>query len=643
MHYEDFEVRIRSDRRGGFVAEARSFYGEAAEPFVPPFPLASIAEMLTAWDLRSGGMRHVECVDESPGSAPESPEDIGAALYAAAFPGTIDLRLRECLAALDPQRDVQGLRLLFAFDPDDREVAPLAALPWELVFDRGRRSFLSRLPHVQVVRYLSIPGSPPAALDGRLRILVVHAAPAGWAPLDLTGEWRRIQAALGASASLDVEHCACSTLEGLHRRLRGEEWHILHFMGHGDFDASGQGSLAFEGLDRGEHRVSGTLLGASLQSPHLRLVVLNACESGALARRDGQDPYGSMASSLLLAGVPSVLAMQFSIQDDAAIAFSAELYARLAASEPLEAAVAEARLALLRLDETSAAWATPVLFTRVAGPAIPAPAPVAVWRKTPLRLGIRSFSDLGPGLLWDHEIDNACDDVLDLRCFFEGRQNRYIKDPVDWQTRIVAKLRKFLAAAVAARRPLRITFAAHLSIAFAAGHLLESKSSLDVTIRQPHRDKGLEDWRVFAGASRGAASFLAEPAEPAESDMPRDPGSRDVAVALGASGPIQEDVANYLDRARISVRRILPAHLGPAGVRNGRHALRLAQDLAWTIRGRRGDERDGTLHLFIAAPNGLTFFLGQLSRAFGRVQLYEHDFDAPDTSRYSPSLRFPLD
>ena len=637
MRYQDFEVRIRSDRKGGFLAEARSSYGDAAEPFVPPFPLASIEGLLARWEMRSAGMRHVECVDEPSDSASLPPEEVGAALYASVFPGTIDLRFQQCLAALDHQRDEEGLRILLALDPDDREVAPLAALPWELVYDRRRRSFLSRLPHVQVVRYLSIPGPPPTAPGGRLRVLVVHAAPAGSARLDLMGEWRRIQDAVGPAAPLDIEHCTGSTLEELHRRLRGEEWHVLHFMGHGDFDESGQGSLLFERLGRDEHRVSGTLLGASLQSPHLRLVVLNACESGALARRDGQDPYGSVAASLLLAGVPSVLAMQFSIQDEAAIAFSAELYARLAASDPLEAAVAEARLAILRRDETSAAWATPVLFTRVVSPAVPAPAHLPVWQKKTLRLGIRSFSDFGPGLLWDHEIESACDDVLDLRDLFTGPQNREIKNPADWQTRIIADLRTFLAAPVAARRPLRITFAAHASLAFAIGHLLESKSSLDVTIRQPHRAKGLEDWSVFAGAARDAASFLAEP------DTPRDARSRDVAAALGAAGPIQEDVALYLDRAQIAVRRILPASLGPEGVHNGCHALRLAQDLAWTIRGRKGEERDGTLHLFIAAPNGLTFFLGQLSRTFGRIQLYEHDFDAPDTSRYSPSLRFPLD
>jgi hypothetical protein len=353
-----------------------------------------------------------------------------------------------------------------------------------------------------------------------------------------------------------------------------------------------------------------------------------------------------MASALLLAGVPSVLAMQFSVSDQAAIAFSAELYAQLAERVPLEAALAEARLALLRLDETSSEWATPVLFTRVPSPnltelsvASPSSAAVVAWRDKPLRLGFRSFSDSESGLLWDQEIVMHCDPILDLRHCFGGPEGRNIKDPAWWETQIIPDLRQFLAAAITERRPLSLSFAAHTSIAFAAGRFLESKSCLDVTIRQPNRRTGeIENWRVRDGASAGISLFLDEP------DVPGDATSSDVAIALGASWPIREDVAAYLSpHGKLSVRRVLPATLGPEGVKDGRHALQLAQALAWTIRGRTGMEREGTLHLFAAAPNALTFFLGQLSRVFGPVQLYEHDYGAKVPSAYSPTLRFPIE
>jgi SMODS-associated and fused to various effectors sensor domain len=42
----------------------------------------------------------------------------------------------------------------------------------------------------------------------------------------------------------------------------------------------------------------------------------------------------------------------------------------------------------------------------------------------------------------------------------------------------------------------------------------------------------------------------------------------------------------------------------------------------------------GMAHLFIAAPNAFTFFLGQRQTALGSVRLYEFDFDGGDARRY---------
>jgi hypothetical protein len=59
------------------------------------------------------------------------------------------------------------------------------------------------------------------------------------------------------------------------------------------------------------------------------------------------------------------------------------------------------------------------------------------------------------------------------------------------------------------------------------------------------------------------------------------------------------------------------------------------------IRSRTVRERKGVLHLFSAAPNAFLFFLGQLSRGFGRVQLYEYDFDRNIPGAYSLSIQLP--
>ncbi len=99
----------------------------------------------------------------------------------------------------------------------------------------------------------------------------------------------------------------------------------------------------------------------------LRLVVLNACDTARLPRRDGLDVFSGTAAALVLAGFPAVLAMQFPISDEAAIRFAEAFYAALAAGDPVEAALVEGRQAIFDLDRRRGGfeWATPVLYLRV--------------------------------------------------------------------------------------------------------------------------------------------------------------------------------------------------------------------------------------------------------------------------------------
>jgi hypothetical protein len=58
--------------------------------------------------------------------------------------------------------------------------------------------------------------------------------------------------------------------------------------------------------------------------------------------------------------------MRTSVRDGAAITLTEELYDRLAAGDPVEAAVSEARLALYSISPSSHDWAIPILFVRSA-------------------------------------------------------------------------------------------------------------------------------------------------------------------------------------------------------------------------------------------------------------------------------------
>jgi hypothetical protein len=122
---------------------------------------------------------------------------------------------------------------------------------------------------------------------------------------------------------------------------------------------------------------------------------------------------------------------------------------------------------------------------------------------------------------------------------------------------------------------------------------------------------------------------------------------KDVAVAVSATHPVLDDVRAYADRELPELGRILSFMVSPRpghdSVRGATHGWRLAEELAQGIRAERtAEERRATLHLFAAAPVGLMFFFGRLSRGFGRCVLYEYDLEGGAPGAYSPSLVVPL-
>jgi hypothetical protein len=143
--------------------------------------------------------------------------------------------------------------------------------------------------------------------------------------------------------------------------LRHHPTHIIHFIGHGDFDERlREGVLYFQDKRGGRTAVTSSVLGPYLRDHDpLRMVVLNACRS---ARTDAVDPFGGIAQGLVQQDATAVVAMQFPISDRAAVTFTSDFYASLADGLPVDQAVTSARKALL--SEFRDEWATPVLFMR---------------------------------------------------------------------------------------------------------------------------------------------------------------------------------------------------------------------------------------------------------------------------------------
>ena len=160
-----------------------------------------------------------------------------------------------------------------------------------------------------------------------------------------------------------AERLEAATLTALQRKLRRGAYHIFHFIGHGEFDEAAQdGVLLLEEEETGRGRpVTGQDLGVLLRDHRpLRLVILNACEG---ARASRTDPFAGTAQSIVQQGIPAVIAMQFEISDNAAIAFSHEFYGALVDGYPVDAALAEARKGIYA-KATDLEWGTPVLYLR---------------------------------------------------------------------------------------------------------------------------------------------------------------------------------------------------------------------------------------------------------------------------------------
>lgn len=370
MDYLDFVLRLDLGDHGGLTVRlVESPAGEAEAPFVPPAVQEEVERTAQDFERRAGTGDDMPSRDViSPLSAvtAERQRKIGAQLFEALLPGPVRDRYYQCLGHLGPRPNL-GLRIKLQMGFGDPRLVGAHSLPWECLHRSEDGAFLGRERRTSVARHLDLPlpGARPS-LEGPLRVLVVAALPRGLRPLPhLERERSALVDLARRRKGLEVVSLATPTLDALREAFLSGGFHVLHFLGHGGFEAAtGEGLLYLEDGSGGVAPVSGSLLADHLRDiTSLRLVVLNACQT---ARSAAPGPFGGVATALLRTGVPAVVAMQFPISDRAASAFSAAFYKRLTAGDPIDAAVAEGRLRIRRDLPDSAEWATPALFLRAA-------------------------------------------------------------------------------------------------------------------------------------------------------------------------------------------------------------------------------------------------------------------------------------
>lgn len=222
-----------------------------------------------------------------------------------------------------------------------------------------------------------------------LRVLVVIGDDRG---LEARAEHRDIVRALRSrskSGAVTTELLEQPSRRELLDHLEKDDVHVLHFVGHGLYTSDhGEGTLVLQSPGRapGQAEIDAESLADALRRSDVRLVVLNACESG---RQNAGGSLQGVAEALLTRGVPAVVAMSAKITDPAARTFAGALYRSLATGEPVDVAASRARERMHRDSARLNEWALPILSLRTENPYLFQRAPRrrwSWWRTLPLVL-----------------------------------------------------------------------------------------------------------------------------------------------------------------------------------------------------------------------------------------------------------------
>ena len=281
-------------------------------------------------------------------------ENLGVALFDALFPSAIR-QIWYGVTSRTPGAEVTRLRL-------DIRARELMNLPWELINDGEK--YLALSERTPVVRFLAeSPSADHFEVKGPLNFLLVTATPSDLPPLPgVKTELDTVRQQLVTSkpqinlgVSEIIEHVS---LSALHAKL--DRYHVVHYMGHGDF-SDGRGYLLFENKDGTSERREAEMIGNHMRDGAVRVLVLNACDT-AIAASDRS--LTGVAQAAHKGGIPVVVAMQQTILDSAAPQFASGLYQALIDGRSLESCMVAGRLAIQRqVGLDSAEWAIPVMFS----------------------------------------------------------------------------------------------------------------------------------------------------------------------------------------------------------------------------------------------------------------------------------------
>jgi CHAT domain len=320
---------------------------------------------------------------------------LGANLYRILFENQLGEVVDKAL-----RQPVQFLRVELEFEKGQEA---LSSLPWEYTYfpeeyGGGGGYFLGERVKLCLTRRLCLDTSRDLRIDEGppLKVLFVASSPIGFKV-----EYEKFLEVFGSRPDLikvtpllpyhpdDTEKTIPKATWGNFTAMLGnEQFHAIHFLGHGRWNAQAKaGTILFMKKDGTADPIDDEFMANRLMDcDDLRLVFLQACES---AQSDPYRAFSGVAQQLAQKGIPAVVGMQYKIHHRVANRFAEAFYEALALAETVTVDVAVQKARRKIADEFSDSierlgFGLPVLYLRESDSMFAPGASTGGQEKTPL-------------------------------------------------------------------------------------------------------------------------------------------------------------------------------------------------------------------------------------------------------------------
>ncbi|MBN1487876.1 MAG: tetratricopeptide repeat protein, partial [Anaerolineae bacterium] len=247
----------------------------------------------------------------------------------------------------------------------------LWSLPWEYLHDGEK--FVNLEGRLHLSRVLGeLDTLATSKTPGPLRILIIISNPEDQEVVDAERELTLIQESLNdlrATGQVIVDYADEANIEVLKATLKRQRYHILYYIGHATYQRKRQrGFLCFETLNGQTDLIDAQQLAPLLNDKGMpQMLILNPSQNSG---RNAKDAFDNIATELLQANIPTILAMQAGLVDESAIELIRVLFTKLAQGATVSQAVQQVRKALHDLDDERTPyeqrfdWGIPMLYQR---------------------------------------------------------------------------------------------------------------------------------------------------------------------------------------------------------------------------------------------------------------------------------------